>query len=110
MNANELKNLIRDEASKKIIAQNPELLMVDGKPYTFALPIETAEGTAYARIGITSMRMEDTKVSAGFNPETDASPAEAAFQNMLEERAANEAAKAANKAKKSKKKKDEDEE
>lgn len=106
MNANEMKNFVRDEAAKNLIAQNANLLMMNEKPYTFVLPIETAEGTQYAKIGITCANTKDTKVRAGFNPEEDASPAAEAFENMLKERAANEAAN----AKKKSKKKDEDEE
>lgn len=113
MNSVEMKNFVRDTAARAFIEQNPEALMMNEKPYTFVVPIETEDGTKYAKWGLTCVQMADTKVRAGFNPDEDASPAAEAFENMLAERAANEAAKAeakANKPKKSSKKKIEDDE
>lgn len=109
MNATEMKNFVRDTAARAFIEQNPNALMMNEKAYTFVVPIETEEGTKYAKWGLTSVQMADTKARPGFNPEEDASPAAEAFENMLAERAANDAAKAAKKSKSKKKDEDSDE-
>lgn len=94
MNSTEKKNYIRDYAAQKFINDNPDALAVVDKDYTFVVPVQFPDGTtAWARCGITSCQMEDTKVRPGFNPDTDAIPAQEAFNNMLAERAANKAAK-----------------
>lgn len=92
-----IKNEVRDYAATALINNFPDLHAVIGKDYTFVLPTGITDESGkeqYARIGITSCQMKDTKVRAGFNPETDSVPAAEAFENMLAERAANEEAKA----------------
>lgn len=106
-----IKNEVRDYAARKFIENNPEARAVVGKDYCFVIPtgiIDDNGKEQYARIGITSCQMNDTKTRAGFNPETDSIPALEAFENMLAERAANEAAREAERAAKKSKKKNED--
>lgn len=106
------KNFIRDTAARKFINDNPDARAIIGKDYTFVVPIENENGEVegWARLGITSCQMNDTKTRAGFNPDTDSLPALEAFENMLEERAANEAAREAERAAKKNKKKNKEEE
>lgn len=94
------KNFVRDTAARKFINDNPEARSLIGKDYTFVVPIKNEDGEieGWARLGITSCQMKDTKARPGFNPETDSIPAADAFENMLAERAANEAAKEAERA------------
>ena len=105
MNSNELKNAIRDTAAQKFIDDNPDALAMNEKAYTYVTPVEIEGNTYYAKWGLTSVQMADTKVRAGFNPDTDATPAREAFESMLAKRAADKAAaEAAREQKKSKKK------
>lgn len=92
------------------LTTTPEALAVVDKDYTFVVPVVFPDGVkAWARFGITSCQMEDTKARAGFNPDTDATPAQEAFNNMLAEREANRlAAEEKRKAKKNKKSKSEE--
>ena len=109
MNSNELKNFVRDTAAQNFISDNPNARAVNDKPYTFVVPVETENGTMYAKWGLTCAQMADTKARPGFNVDEDSTPAQEAFDNMLAERAANKAASEAAKAeKKSKKKKEEE--
>lgn len=101
-----IKNEVRDYAATALINNFPDLRAIVGKDYTFVVPtgiMDEHGKEQYARIGITSCQMNDTRVRAGFNPETDSVPAAEAFENMLKERAANAAAKEAEKAKKNSK-------
>lgn len=109
MNFNEMRDFVRDTAAQNFINDNPDARAMNGKPYTFVVPIETENGTMYAKWGLTYVQMADTKARPGFNVDEDSTPAQEAFDNMLAERAANKAAsEAAKAAKKSKsKKKDE---
>lgn len=112
MNSNELKNFVRDTAAQNFINDNPDARSLNDKPYTFVVPIETENGTMYAKWGLTCVQMADTKARPGFNVDEDSTPAQEAFDNMLAERAANKAASEAAKAtknSKSKKKKEEEE-
>lgn len=105
-----IKNEVRDYAARKFIKDNPNARAMIGKDYTFTIPTNIFDEKGvelYARIGITSCQMNDTKARPGYNPETDSVPAADAFENMLKERAANEAAKAAERAAKKKSSDDE---
>lgn len=108
MNANEMKDFVRDTATRAFLNAFPDAVAINEKPYTFAIPVETEKGIRYCRLGLTCMQMEDTKARPGFNPDTDATPAVEAFENMIAMREANKLAKA-NKPKKSKKKSEEEE-
>lgn len=104
-----IKNEVRDYAATALINNFSNLRAITGKDYTFVLPtgiVDEKGVKQYARIGITSCQMNDTKIRAGFNPETDSVPAAEAFENMLKERDANEAAKVAERAAKKNKEKD----
>lgn len=107
-----IKNEIRDYAASALINNFPDLRAVIGKDYTFVLVTGIADENGeeqYARIGITSCQMNDTKIRKGFDPERDSIPAREAFNNMLAERAANEAAKEAERKAKKKKNEEDDE-
>ena len=106
MNANEMKNAIRDAATEQFLDNNPDALAVMGKDYTFVVPVEIEGKTYWARWGLTSCQTADTKARPAFNPDTDTVPAREAFENLLARRAADLAARA---AKKKSKKKNEDE-
>lgn len=99
LNTVETRNAIRDEAVEKFLDSFPEARAVNGKDYTFVIPIEVEGVTHWAKFGVTSVAEAATKVRAGFNAEEDTLPAREAFENMLAERAANEAAKTAKAAK-----------
>lgn len=110
MNSVEIKNVIRDTVAKKFINDNPDALAINGKDYTFVVPVEIDGKTYWAKAGFTSCQYSDTKARPAFNPDTDATPALEAFENMLTEREANEKAREAKKKeKKSKKDEDDDE-
>lgn len=110
MNANELKNAIRDAAVDALMNAIPNLRMQDEKPYTFVMPVEFEGTTYYAKFGITSCQLA-TKVKEAYDA-ADTTLATDAVPNYRAQREADAAAKAAEKANKPKKskKKDEDEE
>ena len=110
MNANELKNVIRDAAVDALMNAVPNLRMQDEKPYTFVMPVEFEGTTYYAKFGITSCQLQ-TKAKEAYDA-ADTTLATDAVPNYRAQREADAAAKAAEKANKPKKskKKDEDEE
>ena len=110
MNSVEIKNTIRDTAARAFLNDHPDALAVNGKDYTFVIPVEVEGKTYWAKMGITSCTYNDTKARPAFNPDTDATPALEAFENMLEEREANRLAREAKKKEKSKSKNDGDDE
>ena len=109
MNSVEIKNTIRDTAARAFLNDHPDALAVNGKDYTFVIPVEVEGKTYWAKMGITSCTYNDTKARPAFNPDTDATPALEAFENMLEEREANRLAREAKKKEKSKSKDEDDE-
>ena len=110
MNSVEIKNTIRDTAARAFLNDHPDALAVNGKDYTFVIPVEVEGKTYWAKMGITSCTYSDTKTRPAFNPDTDATPALEAFENMLEEREANRLAREAKKKEKAKSKNDDDDE
>ena len=110
MNANELKNAIRDAAVDALMNAVPNLRMQDEKPYTFVMPVEFEGTTYYAKFGITSCQLA-TKVKEAYDA-ADTTLATDAVPNYRAQREADAAAKAAEKASKPKKskKKEADEE
>lgn len=103
MTTNELRNVIRDSAASDFIEAFPMARALVGKDYTFIVPYEVEGVIHYAKFGITSLGEAATKVKAAFNVDEDSVPAMEAFENMKNERAANEAArKAESEAKKKK--------
>ena len=110
MNANELKNAIRDAAVDALMTAVPNLRMPDEKPYTLVMPVEFEGTTYYAKFGITSCQLQ-TKAKEAYDA-TDTTLATDAVPNYRAQREADAAAKAAEKASKPKKskKKDEDDE
>ena len=109
MNSVEIKNAIRDAAARAFLNDHPDALAVVGKDYTFVVPVEVEGKTYWAKVGITSCAYNDTKSRPAFNPETDATPAFEAFDNMLAEREANRLAREAKKKEKAKSKDEDDE-
>lgn len=108
MNANEMKNVIRDTAVDTLLTAIPDLRMVEEKPYTFVMPVEVDGVTCYAKFGITSCQLQ-TKAKDAYDA-ADTVPAAEGVETYRAQRAELEAAKAAekaNKPKKSKKKSDE---
>lgn len=89
MNSVEIRNAIRDTAARAFLNDHPDALAVVGKDYTFVVPVEIEGKTYWAKAGFTSCQIADTKARPAFNPETDATPALEAFENMLAEREAN---------------------
>ena len=110
MNANEMKNVIRDTAVDALMEAVPTLRMQDEKPYTFVMPVEIEGETYYAKFGITSCQLQ-TKAKDAYDA-ADTTLASDAVPNYRAQREADAAAKAAEKASKPKKskKKDEDDE
>ena len=110
MNANELKNAIRDAAVDALMNAVPDLRMQDEKPYTFVMPVEFEGTTYYAKFGITSCQLA-TKAKEAYDA-ADTTLATDAVPNYRAQREADAAAKAAEKASKPKKskKKETDEE
>lgn len=98
MNSVETRNAIRDTAAEKFLDSFPEARAVNGKDYTFVIPIEVEGVTHYAKFGITSVAENATKTREAFDVENDTTPAREAFDNMIAERLANDAAKRAEKA------------
>ena len=109
MNSVEIKNAIRDTAARAFLNDHPDALAINGKDYTFVIPVEIEGKTYWAKAGFTSCAYSDTKSRPAFNPETDATPALEAFENMLEEREANRLAREAKKKEKAKSKDEDDE-
>ena len=110
MNSVEIKNAIRDTAARAFLNDHPDALAINGKDYTFVIPVEIEGKTYWAKAGFTSCAYSDTKSRPAFNPETDATPALEAFENMLEEREANRLAREAKKKEKAKSKDEDDDE
>ena len=110
MNSVEIKNAIRDTIARAFLNDHPDALAVVGKDYTFVVPVEIEGKTYWGKAGFTSCQIADTKARPAFNPETDATPALEAFENMLQEREANRLAREAKKKKEKAKSKDEDDE
>lgn len=110
MNTVEIKNAIRDTAARAFLNDHPDALAINGKDYTFVIPVEVEGKTYWAKAGFTSCQISATKARPAFNPDTDATPALEAFENMLEEREANRLAREAKKKEKSKSKNDDDDE
>ena len=110
MNANEMKNVIRDTAVDTLMEAVPNLRMVEDKPYTFVMPVEIEGTVCYAKFGITSCQLQ-TKAKEAYDA-ADTTLATDAVPNYRAQREADAAAKAAEKASKPKKskKKDEDDE
>lgn len=110
MNANEMKNVIRDTAVDTLMEAVPNLRMVEDKPYTFVMPVEIEGTVCYAKFGITSCQLQ-TKAKEAYDA-ADTVPAADGVEAYRAERAAIAAAKEAEKASKPKKskKKDTDEE
>ena len=110
MNANEMKNVIRDTAVDTLLNAIPDLRMVEEKPYTFVMPVEVEGTTCYAKFGITSCQLQ-TKAKDAYDA-ADTVPAVEGVEAYRTERAAIAAAKEAEKASKPKKakKKETDEE
>ena len=109
MNSVEIKNAIRDTAARAFLNDPPDALAINGKDYTFVIPVEIEGKTYWAKAEFTSSAYSDTKARPAFNPETDATPALEAFENMLEEREANRLAREAKKKEKAKPKDEDDE-
>lgn len=109
MNSVEIKNAIRDTAARAFLNDHPDALAINGKDYTFVIPVEIEGKTYWAKAGFTSCAYSDTKSRPAFNPETDATPALEAFDNMLAEREANRLAREAKKKEKAKSKDEDDE-
>lgn len=109
MNSVEIKNAIRDAAARAFLNDHPDALAINDKDYTFVIPVEIEGKTYWAKVGITSCAYSNTKTRPAFNPETDATPALEAFENMLAEREANRLAREAKKKEKSKSKDEDDE-
>ena len=103
MNANELKNAIRDAAVDALMNAVPNLRMQDEKPYTFVMPVEFEGTTYYAKFGITSCQLQ-TKAKEAYDA-ADTTLATDAVPNYRAQREADAAAKAAEKASKPKKSK-----
>ena len=110
MNSVEIKNVIRDTAAQKFIDANPDALAINGKDYTFVVPVDVEGKTYWAKVGITSCQYADTKARPAFNPDTDATPAMAAFLSMVEKREADKAAAEAKRREKKPKKDEDDDE
>lgn len=110
MNSVEIKNAIRDTAARTFLNDHPDALAINGKDYTFVIPVEIEGKTYWAKAGFTSCAYNDTKARPAFNPETDATPALEAFENMLAEREANRLAREAKKKEKAKSKDEDDDE
>ena len=110
MNANEMKNVIRDTAVDILMEAVPNLRMVEDKPYTFVMPVEIEGTVCYAKFGITSCQLQ-TKAKEAYDA-ADTTLATDAVPNYRAQREADAAAKAAEKASKPKKskKKETDEE
>ena len=107
MNANEMKNVIRDTAVDTLMEAIPNLRMVEDKPYTFVMPVEVEGVTCYAKFGITSCQLQ-TKAKEAYDA-TDTVPAVDGVEAYRAEREAIARAKEAEKASKPKKgKKDEE--
>lgn len=102
MNSVEIKNTIRDTIARAFLNDHPEALAVVGKDYTYVVPVEIEGKTYWGKAGFTSCSFIETKSRAAFNPETDATPALEAFENMLAEREANKRAREEKKQKKNK--------
>ena len=109
MNSVEIKNTIRDTIARAFLNDHPDALAVVGKDYTFVIPVEIEGKTYWAKAGFTSCAYCATKSRPAFDPETDATPALEAFENMLEEREANRLAREAKKKEKAKSKDENDE-
>lgn len=111
MNANEIKNVVRDAAVDVLLNAVPDLRMQDEKPYTFVMPVEIEGEAYYAKFGITSCQLA-TKAKEAYDA-ADTTPAKEAVENYRAQRAADAAAKEAERAaksqKKSKKKNEDDE-
>ena len=109
MNSVEIKNAIRDTIARAFLNDHPDALAINGKDYTFVIPVEIEGKTYWGKAGFTSCQIVDTKARPAFNPETDATPALEAFENMLAEREANRLAREAKKKEKAKSKDEDDE-
>ena len=110
MNSVEIKNAIRDTIARAFLNDHPDALAINGKDYTFVIPVEIEGKTYWGKAGFTSCQIADTKARPAFNPDTDATPALEAFENMLEEREANRLAREAKKKEKAKSKNEGDDE
>ena len=100
MNANEMKNVIRDTAVDTLMEAIPNLRMVEDKPYTFVMPVEVEGVTCYAKFGITSCQLQ-TKAKEAYDA-TDTVPAVDGVEAYRAEREAIARAKEAEKASKPK--------
>lgn len=109
MNTVEIKNAIRDAVARAFLNDHPDALAINGKDYTYVVPVEIEGKTYWGKVGFTSCQIADTKARPAFNPETDATPALEAFENMLAEREANRLAREAKKKEKAKSKDEDDE-
>lgn len=109
MNSVEIKNTIRDTIARAFLNDHPDALAVVGKDYTYVVPVEIEGKTYWGKAGFTSCAYCNTKSRPAFNPETDATPALEAFENMLAEREANRLAREAKKKEKTKSKDEDDE-
>ena len=109
MNSVEIKNAIRDTVARAFLNDHPDALAINGKDYTFVIPVEIEGKTYWAKAGFTSCAYCATKSRPAFDPETDATPALEAFENMLAEREANRLAREAKKKEKAKSKNEDDE-
>lgn len=109
MNTVEIKNAIRDAVARAFLNDHPDALAINGKDYTFVVPVEVEGKTYWGKAGFTSCQIADTKARPAFNPDTDATPALEAFENMLAEREANRLAREAKKKEKAKSKDEDDE-
>ena len=109
MNSVEIKNAIRDTAARAFLNDHPNALAINGKDYTFVIPVEIEGKTYWAKAGFTSCAYCATKSRPAFDPDTDAVPGLEAFENMLAEREANRLAREAKKKEKAKSKDEDDE-
>lgn len=108
MNTTMIKQTAKDIAAQKFFDHFPDALAVLDKNYTYLIPIEVEDEqgvkhTVYAQFGLTTKDTKATKTREEFVVEDRCAPARDAWENMINERAENERAKAAAKAAKSKK-------
>lgn len=103
MNSVEKKNFVRDTAALSIISVLDNARAITDKDYTYIVPVEVDGEVMWAKIGITTLATAATKVREEFDFEARTVPAMDGFNNMLQKREADRAAKAAEKAAKAKK-------
>lgn len=85
MTTNEIRNIVKNSATRSFIEAMPEALMLTDKDYVFVTPVEVEGiGTVWAKFTLTTCQWMDTKTKEAFDPDNEAADPMDRLEGIIE--------------------------